>query len=431
MQLSKLQAAQTLPVCHNDPSIIGGAAQGRKQAYREEEFELTKVASAPENGPLSGYRVLEFGTNVSGPFAAMLLGDQGADVIKVETAGGDQTRNAGSLRSGVAGISSYFINVNRNKRSIVVDLKSPEGLAAVTALAATCDVIIQNYRPGVADRLGVGYAAVKALRPDIVYVSIDGMGSVGAGAKRRVYDIVIQGMSGFAATQAPIETGVPTLVNNAVTDKITALNVWQGVTAALLHRERTGLGQHVQVSMLDAALAFLWPDAMTGITFGGDDVIKLASPADIKFIHPTKDTNIVVGFFGQDEWAALCKVTGMPELIDDARFRTLKDRLENITEVNSILSTAFLSRTTNEWVPLLDAADAVYAPVNSPDDLLYDPVIAEAGILEEWDHPATGNYRQPRHAVRFSETPASIRRHAPMLGADTDEILQELGLTSD
>ena len=375
--------------------------------------------------------MLEFGTNVSAPFAAMLLGDQGADVIKVETAGGDQTRGAGSRRSGVAGISSYVMNVNRNKRSIVVDLKAPDGLAAVVALAATCDVIIQNYRPGVADRLGIGYAAIKALRPDIIYVSIDGMGATGAGARRRVYDIVIQGMSGFAATQAPIETGVPTLVNNSVTDKITSLNVWQGVTAALLHRERTGVGQHVQVSMLDAALAFLWPDAMTGITFAGEDVIKLAAPADIKFIHPTRDAHIVVGFFGNDEWGALCKVTGMPELHTDARFRTLKDRLANIGEVNHILSTAFLSRTTAEWVPLLDAADAVYAPVNSPDDLLEDPVIAGAGILEDWDHPATGAYRQPRHAVRFSETPASIRRHAPMLGADTADILRELGLATD
>jgi len=392
---------------------------------------LIDLAPATANGPLAGYRVLEFGTNVSAPFAAMLLGDQGADVIKVETAGGDQTRGAGSLRSGVAGISSYFMNVNRNKRSIVVDLKAADGLAAVSALAATCDVVIQNYRPGVADRLGIGYEAIKALRPNIVYVSIDGMGTAGTAAKRRVYDIVIQAMSGFAATQAPIATGVPALVNNAVTDKITALNVWQGVTAALLHRERTGLGQHVQVSMLDAALAFLWPDAMTGITFTGDGVIKLASPAEIKFIHPTKDTHIVVGFFGPDEWAALCNVTGMSELIDEPRFRTLKDRLENIADVNRILSTAFLSRTTAEWVPLLEAADAVFAPVNSPDDLLQDRAIAEAGILEDFDHPATGGYRQPRHPVRFSETPASIRSHAPMLGADTADILGELGLSPD
>lgn len=387
--------------------------------------------AAPASGPLSGYRVLEFGTNVSAPFAAMLLGDQGADVIKVETAGGDQTRGAGSLRHGVAGTSSYFMNVNRNKRSIVIDLKAAEGVAAVLALAATCDVVIQNYRPGVADRLGIGYEAIKALRPDIVYVSIDGMGDRGPAAKRRVYDIVIQGMSGFAATQAPIETGVPTLVNNAVADKITALNVWQGVTAALLHRERTGHGQHVVVSMLDAALAFIWPDAMTGVTFKGEDVTRLASPADVKFIHPTQDSHIVVGFFGPDEWAALCNVTGSPELIDDPRFRTLKDRLENITDVNRILSTAFLSKTTAEWVPLLDAADAVYAPVNSPEDLLTDPVIAEAGILEELEHPVAGLYRQPRHAVRFSETPASIRRHAPMLGADTADVLRELGLARD
>jgi crotonobetainyl-CoA:carnitine CoA-transferase CaiB-like acyl-CoA transferase len=379
-------------------------------------------------GPLSGYRILEFGTNVSVPFAAMLLGDQGADVIKVETTGGDQTRGAGNFRPGISGISTYFMNVNRNKRSIVVNLKSPEGKAAILKLASQCDVIIQNYRPGVADRLGIGYEAIRALRPDIIYVSVDGMGSEGLGARRRTYDIVIQGMSGFAATQAPIDTGEPTLINNSVTDKITALNVWQGTTAALLHRERTGQGQHLQVSMLDAALSFLWPDTMGDVTYIGGEQIKSASPADIKFIHPTQDSHIIVGIFGPDEWAALCTVIGREDLILDPRYATLKDRLGNIGDVNAILSSAFLSKTTTEWVELLDAADAVYAPVNKAGDLLIDPVICERGILEELEHPVAGAYRQPKHPVHFSESPASIRRHAPMLGADTVDILAELGL---
>lgn len=391
---------------------------------------MTDISThAANNGPLAGYRILEFGTNVSVPLAAMLLGDQGADVIKVETAAGDQTRGAGNRRPGIDGISTYFMSVNRNKRSIVVDLKSAEELSAVVKLAAGCDVVIQNFRPGVADRLNIGYEAIKAVRPDIIYVSVDGMGSEGPGARRRTYDIVIQGMSGFAATQAPIDTGVPTLVNNAVTDKITALSVWQAVTAALLHRERTGQGQHVQVSMLDAALAFLWPDAMADATFSDGDVIKSAAPADIKFIHPTKDSYIIVGIFGPDEWAALCNVIGRPDLTTDPRYVTLSDRLANIGEVNAILSKAFLSRSTNEWVALLDAAEAVYAPVNRAEDLVNDPVIRDRGLLMELEHPVTGSYRQPVHPVRFGASPASIRLHAPMLGADTEAVFNESGST--
>jgi crotonobetainyl-CoA:carnitine CoA-transferase CaiB-like acyl-CoA transferase len=379
-------------------------------------------------GPLSGYRILEMATNISGPMGTMLLGDQGADVIKLETASGDQGRVAGHSRIGVDNMASFYLNTNRNKRSVVIDLKSPEGLAAVQKIASQCDVIVQNFRPGVADRIGVGYDAIKALRPDIIYVSINGLGSEGAAAKRRVYDIVVQGMAGYAAVQAPQGSNQPTMINTTITDKITALNVWQAVTAALLSRERTGAGQHISISMLDVAIAFLWPDAMGAQTLIGDDVRASATPSSVQYIHPTSDGHIIVGIFAQEEWAGLCRVIARADLITDPRFPSMKERLANVAAINAILSTAFVGRTTAEWCALLEPEGAVFAPVNRPADLLTDGIVAVREIIGEYEHPDVGPYRQPAHPIRFGGTPAEMRSHAPTLGADTDRVLAEFGI---
>ncbi|BBF69996.1 hypothetical protein SBA_ch1_21960 [Sphingomonas bisphenolicum] len=189
-------------------------------------------------GPLAGYRILEFGTNLTAPMATMLMGDQGADVIKVEPIRGDQLRSSGDQRSGVPNMGAMFLNANRNKRSIALDLKRADHLDAALRIAGQCDVVVQNFRPGVADRIGIGYEAAARLRPDIIYVSIDGLGDSGPEANRRVYDIVVQGIAGIAAVQADNVTGAPTTIRSAIVDKATALVVWQAVTAALLARER-------------------------------------------------------------------------------------------------------------------------------------------------------------------------------------------------
>lgn len=387
------------------------------------------MTPSPGRGPLTGYRILELATTLSGPIGAMLLADQGADVIKLESPSGDQLRNAGASREGVSGLGTMFINANRNKRSIVVDLKADEGRATAREIAKQCDVVIQNFRPGVVERLGLSYDDLRPLRRDIIYVSIDGVGSTGPDRDRRVYDTVVQAISGFAAAQADRDTGVPTTVQNAVVDKATSLTVWQAVTAALLHRERTGEGQHVQISMLAVALAFLWPETMSSTTLVGEGVRAGGAMSGVRYVFPTSDGHIMVGFVNDDEFAAVAQVVGCPEWTTDPRFRGMGGRFANASELNSLLAERLASKATAEWLPKLRAADAVFAPVNAPDKVHLDPQVIAIGAVEELEHPKAGRIRQPVHPVRFSGSPARSYRPAPSLGEHTDEILREFGLS--
>lgn len=384
-----------------------------------------------EAGPLAGIRVLELGTNLSAPLATMALGDQGASVIKLETPAGDQLRHSGARRAGVRGLNTMFLNANRNKRSIVLDLKRPEDLAAARSIAAQCDVVVQNFRPGVVERLGLDYETLRALRPDIIYVSIDGLGRDGPGAQRKVYDIVVQGIAGFAAAQAGGDDGEPTTMKTTVIDKSTALVAAQAATAALLVRERTGEGQHITVSMLDVALAFLWPEIMGSVTLIGDSVVPGGSLSAVRYCHRTADGHILVGYVSNDEFAALCGVIGRPDLIEDPRFADIGQRFANAAALNGLIATELVTRPTAHWLPLLEAADGIYAPVNSPEDVIADPLVQAAGSLTEYDHPLVGPYRQPVHPARFGATPAAVDRHAPALDEHRAEVLAEFGIVLD
>src|SRR5712692_1349145 len=236
-------------------------------------------------GPLHGYRVVDLTSNVSGPLATMILGDQGADVIKVEAPdGGDHTR-AGSNRRG--GFAASFLNNNRNKRSIVLNLKDPGALKVLLRLAATADVFVQNFRPGVAERIGVGEDAIRAARPDIVYVSISGFGEVGPYAQRPVYDPLIQGFTGLATVQAGSDEVRPRMLRTILPDKLTAITASQAITAALLARERSGEGQHVRLSMLEAVLAFMWASDMSGQTFVGAEPERQEAASTTDLIYET------------------------------------------------------------------------------------------------------------------------------------------------
>lgn len=372
--------------------------------------------------------MLELGANLTAPLATMLMGDQGAEIIKIESAAGDQLRGGGDARRGVSGMGTMFLNANRNKKSVVLDLKKPAHVDAARRLAAECDVVVQNFRPGVADRLGLGYDRIRSARPDIVYVSIDGVGDEGPEAGRRVYDIVVQGLAGFAAVQADAATGEPRTVQNAVVDKATAFAVSQAAVAALLVRERTGQGQHVRVSMLNVALSFLWPEAMGLATLIGDDVVRGGAMAAVRYCYATADGHILVGFMSNDEFAAVARVIGRDDLIGDARFGTVGGRFAHAQILNDILAEALRTRPTLEWLEALRAADAVYAPVNRPDNIAQDPQIQALGALREHEHPLVGRYRQPVHPVRFGATPADNHRHAPMLGADTQAVLARFGI---
>lgn len=382
-------------------------------------------------GPLSGVRVVEFCSTLSGPFATMLMADQGADVIKVETPQGDQARQVGARREGVPDLATMFVNINRNKRSVMLNLKDPVEAAHARALADSADVVVQNFRPGVMDRMGLGYEALAEGNPKLVYVSISGLGEHPDVRQRRVYDIVSQGLAGFCAVQADRETGEPRLVQNAITDKIASLVVWQGATAALLHIARGGKGQHLKVNMLSAALSFLWPESMPSATFTGEGVQSGGSLAGIQYLFATADGHLVVGHVSNDEYASCCRALGLEAHIEDPRFSSIGKRFQNAAALNQIFAEQLRGQTSAFWLARLAAEDTVFAPINSAETVAEDPTVRTLGLLQDHHHPVYGGFRQPIHPIDFSETPASIRRHAPLLGEHTAEVLAELGRGAD
>jgi crotonobetainyl-CoA:carnitine CoA-transferase CaiB-like acyl-CoA transferase len=342
----------------------------------------------------------------------------------VESPQGDQIRYSTSARGG---ISAAFISTNRNKRSVVLDTKKPEAVAAFRRLVKTCDVVVQNFRPGVVDRLGLGYEDLRKVREDLIYVSISGFGSDGPYSKQRVYDTVIQGVAGIAGTQRDPDTRAPSTVKSAIADKVTALTVAQAITAALLARERTGKGQHVRLDMLNAMLSFWWPDVMSNQTFIGAGATAAGTIADARLIYKTRDDYVLAACMSNAEWQGLVTAIGKPQLADDPRFRTMPDRVAHLREQYDELKDGFLSKTTSEWLAILRDLDAVCAPVNTPENVCDDPQVRGSGIIWNGEHPVAGKYRQPIHPIQFEQTPASIRRHAPVLGEHTEEVLNELG----
>jgi crotonobetainyl-CoA:carnitine CoA-transferase CaiB-like acyl-CoA transferase len=375
-------------------------------------------------GPLHLYRILDLTSNVSGPLATMILGDQGAEVIKVEPPEGDHTR-AGANRKG--GFSANFLNNNRNKRSIVLNLKHPAGLAVVQRLAATADVFVQNFRPGVAERIGVGEAAIRAAAPNIVYVSISGFGEVGPYAQKPVYDPLIQGFSGLATVQAGSDTARPRMLRTILPDKLTAITASQAITAALLARERTGAGQHVRLSMLDAVLQFLWPSDMGSQTFAEDALPQQEAASSLDLVYETKDGYITVAVQTDRQWRGLCEALEQPQWLRDPRFRTPALRAENVEARLQATQDVLQGRPSAEWLDRLTRADVPCAPVLTRNEVIRHPHVRAMEIVEEYRHPQAGRLRQARSAARFSKTPAAIRRPAPALGEHTEEILAEIG----
>ncbi|HEY1301389.1 MAG TPA: CoA transferase [Stellaceae bacterium] len=376
-------------------------------------------------GPLNGFRVVDLTSNVAGPLATMILADQGADVIKVEAPdGGDHTRAAANRR---AGYSASFLNNNRNKRSIVLDLKTSGGLDALLRLCATADAFVQNFRPGVAERLGAGESAVRAVAPKIVYVSISGFGEKGPFATKPAYDPVIQGFTGLATVQAGSDEARPRLLRTILPDKLTAITASQAITAALLARERTGEGQHVRLTMMDAILAFLWSSDMGQQTFVGDAPGHQEAASTIDLIYETADGYITLAALTDRQWAALADTVGRPEWLTDPRFRTPALRQQNIDARLEATQDALLARPAAEWLEKLTAAGIPCAPVLTRNEVIRHPQLAAMESIVETEHPRAGRLRQARPAARFSATPPEIRRGAPALGEHTRELLAELG----
>src|SRR5713226_8157908 len=328
-------------------------------------------------GPLAGIRVVDLTSNVAGPLATMILGDQGADVIKVEAPDGDSTRHGANRRGG---FTASFVNNNRNKRSIELNLKQPAALDVLKRLVATADVFTQNYRPGVAERLGVGEEAIRAVRPDIVYVSTSGFGEKGPYAQAPAYDPVIQGFSGLATVQAGSDEARPRLVRTILPDKLTAITGSQAITAALLARERTGEGQHVRLSMLEAVVAFLWSSDMGGQTFVGDEPARQEAASAIDLIYGTADGYITAAALTDAQWAGLARAVERPEWLEDERFRTSALRQKNIDARLQLTQEALISRSTTDWLERLTAAGVPCAPVLTRSEVIRHPQVRQMEI---------------------------------------------------
>jgi crotonobetainyl-CoA:carnitine CoA-transferase CaiB-like acyl-CoA transferase len=378
-------------------------------------------------GPLDGYRIVDLTSMVSGPLATMILADQGADVIKVENPdGGDHTRAANNRRNG---FSASFLNNNRNKRSVALDLKNPAALDALLRLVSTADVFIQNFRPGVAERMGLGEGVVRAVAPSIIYVSICGFGETGPYAQKPVYDPLIQAVSGLASIQGGSDSDRPRLVRTIVPDKLTAYTAAQAITAALLARARTGKGQHIRLSMLDAIIGFLWASDMGSQTFVDADIPQQEAASFIDLIYQTATSPISAAVQTNREWNALTRALNKPEWLDDPRFKTPALRQRHINERLRLIQAEFQTHSAEEWLDRLTREGVPCAPVLTRTQMLSDPQVVANGIVVETEHPVAGRVRQARPAARFSETPAAIRYGGAGLGEHTTDVLAELGFT--
>jgi crotonobetainyl-CoA:carnitine CoA-transferase CaiB-like acyl-CoA transferase len=378
--------------------------------------------------PLHGIRIIEVTTNASGPLATGILADQGADVIRLETIGsGDPSRHVGGTRGGV---SAYNAQLNRNKRSMAVDLKNPLLREPLLRLIRTADVFVQNSRPGALDRYGFGYEALHAENPTLIYLSISGFGSTGPAAHQRVYDPIIQSVAGFAAAQGA--GGDPALVRTIASDKVAALTASQAISASLLARAR-GLvsGHHVELSMLDASLQFLWPEVFWNHSFVGEEgVTRKPLISDFYRLLPTLDGFVALIVVGDTEFKGACRGLGIEPLFDDPRFRTLSDRFARYADLFAEFALASQHLSTADVVARMDHEGVPCARVNSLDEVITDERVTHRDSVFEYEDPRAGRMRQARPAAIFDGEPNGIRRPAPALGEHTDELLAASGCSA-
>lgn len=376
-------------------------------------------------GILSGYRVLDCSIAMAGPFAAQRLGDLGADVVKVEPTTGEWQRYRAAGGATGRKINTSFLSLNRNKRSLAIDLKSEEGKATLLELVKSADVFIQNYRPGVAKRLGVDYETLSAINPRLIYVSMSGYGESGPYAKRPGQDLILQAMSG-----AMLSTGrasdPPAPAGQYLADAITAYSAFEGALAALLHRERTGEGQLVEVNMLDA-LVTIQMQELSVFTVGGKPQTRSEEPHAHCYIRSpygvfaTADGYIALAF------ASLRK---LGELIDEPSFATMDDETDSWAHRDAIFARVrekLPARSSAEWLPLFDSHDIWSGKVYGYEDVVADPQIAHNGTFVEYDHPSEGRVKTPGFPIRFSKTPSTVERGAPQIGEHSREVLSEAG----
>jgi len=380
--------------------------------------------NAGATGPCAGITVLDFSTVISGPMCTMILGDLGADVIKVEPPRGDATRMMGPPFKGE--LSAMFAQFNRNKRSIVVDLKNIDGQAIAQRLALQADVVVQNFRPGVGERIGIDYATLAARNPGLVYLAISGFGPSGPYLSYPAYDTVIQGLIGHMPIQGGSQR--PALIRSLVADKASALTGAYGILAALLARERGGQGQNIDVAMLDAFAAFILPDALLRETFLPSD--EWQSLPDISGVHRTWDTadgHVVIMVVEDGQFHGLCRVLDREDLIADPRYASLVMRFVNGQELFGLLDQELRKWPTATLLERARQFGAPVAPANDVQNFLADPQVQANQTVFEVDDAVAGRIRYLRNPVRLQQTPPSLRRHPPRLGEHTDEVLRGAG----
>ena len=381
-------------------------------------------------GPLHGVKIVEMTSVVLGPLACQMLGDLGAEVIKIEQPRGDSNRSLGAAAH--PGMAALYLTCNRNKRSLVLDLTKPGARAAVLALARDADVFVHNNRPQVMTKLGLEYADMKAVNPRIIYCGAYGYSKKGPYGAQGALDDSIQAVSGVAMLNKMV-LGEPRYLPTIVADKTTAITVVYAVMAALFHRERSGEGQEIEVPMFETMVHFVMAEHLWGMAFEPPK----APPGYVRLMsehrkpYKTLDGYIAILPYLDAHWEKFCKLTGFPELITDARFRRLADRVRNIDATYSKTGEIMATKTTAEWLKVFDRSGVPVNVVNTLEDLVTDPHLVATGFWQLTDHPTEGKLRMTSFPVNFGASPADVRRHAPRLGEHTEEVLREAGLNKE
>ena len=388
--------------------------------------------SNSHRGPLDGIRVLDLTRVLAGPYCTMFLGDLGAEVVKVEQPGvGDDTRGWGPPFTG--GESAYFLCVNRNKKSVTVDLKSQEGVALLRRLADRADVLIENFRPGAMERLDLGEKDLRAANPRLIYASLSGFGADGPMSDAPGYDLIVQAWGGLMSITGQAD-GEPSKVGVAIIDLVAGLMMGKSIAAALFAREKLGVGQKIDTSLLEAEVACL-------INVGSNYLVEGNIPRRWGNAHPsivpyqsfkTADGYLVIGVASEGIWRRFCQAIGRAEWADDSRFEKNSNRVENRSLLIGLLAEMFLSHSTDEWLKLLNSAEVPCAPVQTVDQVFKAPQVLHREMLVQVEHPTAGPVRMAGIPVKFSATPASVRLPPPLLGQHNEEVLESwLGMNNE
>ena len=375
-------------------------------------------------GPLSGITVIDLTAMISGPVCTMMLGDQGADVIKIEPLTGELTRKVGASKNGM---TTSFLCANRSKRSLTLNLKDPKGITVLKKLITKADVLVQNFRPGAMKRMGLSYEEVQKLNKEIIYTSISGFGEKGPYSNQRVYDPVIQALSGLADIQRDQKTNFPKMVRTIIPDKTTGMAAAQAISSALFYKERYGTGQHIKLAMLDVMVAYLWPEGSSSLSFVGEEGDPSKGQMGLDLVFQTKDNKyITAGAVTDKEWLGMCNAFDRKDLLSDPRFNTPRARFDNKTERRLLIADEIKKHNSINILTKLHENEVPSAPILSRTELLENEQIIENNIIEFHDSKFFGNIRSPRPAPIYSDSPINGKQLAPLLGQNSIEILKEI-----